>query len=69
MTSFRHGSSVAAFSELYALACGLDPRVTSYSGCDVNGVRYHTYNRDNRLTTQNNGIVVAGEHDNEEVEF
>ena len=35
----------------------------------MNGVRYHPYNRDNRLTTQNNGITMAGEHDNEEVEI
>ena len=35
----------------------------------MNGVRHHTYNRDNWLMTQNNDIVVAGEHDNEEVEF
>ena len=69
MISLHHGSSVASFSKLYSLACGPDPRVASYSGCDVNGVRYHTYNRDNRLTTQNNGIAMAGEHDNEEVEF
>ena len=67
MISLHHGSLVAVFSELYALACGPDPRVTSYLGCDVNGVRYHTYNCDNRLTTQNNGITMVGKHDNEEV--
>ena len=69
MISLHHGSSVAIFSELYALACGPDPQVTSYSSCDVNGVRCHRYNRDNQLTTQNNGIIVVGEHDNEEVEI
>ena len=69
MISLRHERSVAATNELYALACGPDLRVRSYSGCGVNGVRYHTFGRDNRLTTQNNGIVVVGEHDNKEIEF
>lgn len=69
MISLRHKRSIAATNELYALACGPDLRVRSYSGCDVNGVRYHTFDRDNRLTTQNNGIVVVGEHDYKEIEF
>ncbi|KAK9193548.1 hypothetical protein WN944_004245 [Citrus x changshan-huyou] len=67
MISLRHERSVAATNELYALACGPDLRVRSYSSCGVNGVQYHTFNRDNRLTTQNNGIVVVREHDNKEM--
>ncbi|KAL9451247.1 hypothetical protein AB3S75_012909 [Citrus x aurantiifolia] len=43
MISLRHERSIAATNELYALACGPDLRVRSYSGCGVNGVRYHTF--------------------------
>ena len=67
MISLRHERSVAATNELYALACGPDLRVRSYSSCGVNGVQYHTFDCDNRLTTQNNGIVVVREHDNKEM--
>ncbi|XP_022862578.1 uncharacterized protein LOC111382774 [Olea europaea var. sylvestris] len=47
--------------ELYALACGPDYRIKSYSACDVNGVRYRTKSRDAGRVTQNCGIWVEGE--------
>ena len=47
-------------AELYSLA--QDPlwNVSSYSACITNGVRFVTYNRDNRHKTQNSGVSVPG---------
>ncbi|XP_060672435.1 uncharacterized protein LOC132803435 [Ziziphus jujuba] len=39
------------------------------SGCVVNGVRYRTKVRDDRLVTQNCGIWVVGDHDGESCDF
>ncbi|WKA05473.1 hypothetical protein VitviT2T_023437 [Vitis vinifera] len=61
--------SPEATDELYSLACGPDNRVHTYMGCIVNGVRFHTKDRDDRRITQNSGICVSGEHDGEEIDF
>ena len=47
--------------ELYALTCGLDYRIKSYSACDVNGLRYCTKTHNAICVTQNCGIWVEGE--------
>ena len=39
-------------ADLFSLAMGLATDVRSYSGCIVNGVRFHTVERDSRRTTQ-----------------
>ena len=55
--------------ELYSLACGPDARIHTYTGCIVNGVRFHTKDRDDHRITQNSGICVSGGHDGENVNF
>ncbi|XP_042972744.1 uncharacterized protein LOC122304538 [Carya illinoinensis] len=55
--------------DIYALACGPDPWVTSYNGCIMNGVRFHTKERERHRRTQNSGVVVHGEHRGSPVDF
>ncbi|KAK9209344.1 hypothetical protein WN944_001710 [Citrus x changshan-huyou] len=59
----------AGLLEKAGKTCGLDVRVFSYFGCIVNGVRFLVTSRDEHRTTQNNGVMVLGEHDNEEIDF
>ena len=47
----HQASSPEITDELYALACGPEFIVTPYTGCMVNGVRYHTKSRDERRPT------------------
>lgn len=61
--------SEASNGELRALAFGLDNRVCMYTGCMVNGYRFHTKNRERQRKTQNSGIVVRGEHGNNMIDF
>ncbi|GJV46405.1 hypothetical protein Tco_1430941 [Tanacetum coccineum] len=51
---------VSTTSELFALACGPTWTPISINSCVVNGVRYVVHNRDERRTTQNNGICSPG---------
>ncbi|XP_031105391.1 uncharacterized protein LOC116010220 [Ipomoea triloba] len=62
-------SATKATDALYSLACG--PQVCSrkYTACIVNGVRFHTKDRDSRHKTQNSGIVVQGNHGDELIDF
>ncbi|XP_050211545.1 uncharacterized protein LOC126661725 [Mercurialis annua] len=60
---------VAATDHIYALGLGPDIRIARYSGIIVNGVRFHTVERDNFHRTQNNGVSVIGEHKSKEIEF
>ncbi|KAK8488273.1 hypothetical protein V6N11_066212 [Hibiscus sabdariffa] len=46
--------------ELLSLAYGPDKRAQKYTGCIVNGVRFHTKARDEHLTSQNSGVTVEG---------
>jgi hypothetical protein len=55
--------------DLFALACEPDKRVRLYSACIVDGVRYHTIDRERNRKTQNSGIVSEGEHDGELIDF
>ncbi|XP_012827605.1 PREDICTED: uncharacterized protein LOC105948893 isoform X2 [Erythranthe guttata] len=55
--------------ELYALACGPSKIVNKYPGCIVNGVRFHTKERDSHRTTQNSGVMVEGYHNNTVIDF
>jgi hypothetical protein len=48
--------------QLYDLASRLDHQVAIFKGCIVNGVRSHIKDYERTLRTQNNGIVVPGEH-------
>ena len=69
MKVLRVTQSLEATNELYSVACGPDNQVHTYTGCIINGVRFHTKDRDDRHITQNSGIRVSREHDGEEVNF
>lgn len=56
-------NSSEATDELYYLSCGPDLTVRSYSGCNVNGVKFLVKERDSRRTTQNSGVSVPGSDD------
>jgi hypothetical protein len=56
-------------ADLFALACKPDKRVRIYSACVVEGVWYHTLDREKYGKTQNSGIVSKGEHDGEDIDF
>ncbi|RVW49583.1 hypothetical protein CK203_076745 [Vitis vinifera] len=60
MKALRVKQSPEATDELYSLACGPDNRVHTYMGCIVNGVRFHTKDRDDRRITQIVGYVSLG---------
>ena len=46
--------------DLFALGCSPDYRVTRYTACIVNGVRFSTTSRDANKKTQNSGIMLPG---------
>ena len=52
-----------------SLALGPDSRVSRYTGCMVNGYRFHTQSREKDRKTQNSGVVVKGDHGNNTVDF
>ena len=54
---------------LYALSCGPDIRVWVYATFSINGVRYSTVDREKSLRTQNSGVMTAGAHEGQSVEF
>ncbi|KAL3849603.1 hypothetical protein ACJIZ3_011485 [Penstemon smallii] len=58
-----------ASEELLSLANGPDTRVKLYSGCNVNGFRFHTKDRGSNKKTQNSGVVVEGEHHKNIIDF
>ncbi|KAG8379093.1 hypothetical protein BUALT_Bualt07G0052300 [Buddleja alternifolia] len=49
--------------DLLHLAYGPDKRVTHYEGCIVNGLRFHTKQREMNKKTQNSGVVVKVEEE------
>lgn len=55
--------------DLYALACGPDLRVRSYSSCVVNGVRFNTVEREKNRRSQNSGVVSEGTHNKKVIDF
>lgn len=56
------------FDDLYALACEPDLRVQVFSACLVDGVRYHTADRE-KNRTQNCGVMVEGTHNGNNIDF
>ncbi|XP_062114775.1 uncharacterized protein LOC133826204 [Humulus lupulus] len=52
-----------AQEDLYAIAMQPSFLSCTYVGCMVNGVRYHTKSRDERLLTQNYGVHVEAKYD------
>lgn len=60
MTNMLESGLVDATDKLYCLACKPDVRVHTYTGCIVDGVRFHTKELDDHRTTQNSGVYVPG---------
>ena len=69
MKILRHQGSPKATDELYSLASGLDRRVSLCHSCVVNGIRFHTKDRDDQHTTQNSGVLVSGDHYEDMIDF
>ncbi|KAI3917786.1 hypothetical protein MKW92_053921, partial [Papaver armeniacum] len=69
MFDLRSLNSPKATDELYSLALGFELRANSYSACNLNGVWYHTKQREARRTTQNSGLVVDSVFEGKEIEF
>ena len=63
-----HGKKKVS-DDLFALACLPDKRVRVFSACIVDGVRYHTVDREKNRKTQNSGILTEGTHDGDDIEF
>ncbi|KAM6571366.1 hypothetical protein CsatA_015446 [Cannabis sativa] len=57
---FHKSGSLENGKELLALASGSDHLGTYYEGCIVNGVRFMATKRDEKRSTQNSGVFVAG---------
>lgn len=55
--------------DLFALSCGPELRVRTFSACLVKGVRFHTVDREKNRKTQNSGVMTTGSHGNEDIEF
>ncbi|WVZ78323.1 hypothetical protein U9M48_026058 [Paspalum notatum var. saurae] len=55
--------------DLFALSCEPDLRIRVYSACIVDGVRYHTVDREKNRRTQNSGVMAEGTHNGEDIEF
>jgi len=55
--------------DIYALSCGPDKRIETYSSCIANGVRYRTVSREKYRKTQNSGIMTQGTHKDECIDF
>lgn len=69
MQKLRAEESPLATDAIYSLACGPDRDVNSYSGCIVNGIRFHTKDREANLKTQNSGVVVKGDYESQDKDF
>lgn len=69
MIQLRMQNSIEVIDDIYALALGPDPRVMRYTGCIVNGIRFRTEDQERHHNTQCSGLVVKGEHQNEEIDF
>ncbi|XP_028087238.1 uncharacterized protein LOC114287975 [Camellia sinensis] len=58
-----------ATEELWSLANGPNLLVKEYSGCIINGVRFHTKELDNRRKSQNSAVLTKGDYKGEMHEF
>lgn len=56
-------------SEIRILSRGPLHSVNRYSGCMVNGYRFHTQSREKNRKTQNSGVVVQGDHGENVIDF
>ena len=56
-------------SEIRILSRGPLHSVNRYIGCMVNGYRFHTRSREENRKTQNSGVVVQGDHEENIIDF
>ena len=68
MRSLGEAKSPLYNDELFELARG-PLRAETYQGCIVNGVKFVVAQRDDKLTTQNSGVFVPGNHDTDNIDF
>ncbi|KAK8581187.1 hypothetical protein V6N12_071422 [Hibiscus sabdariffa] len=61
--------SLESNNHLYVLGLGPDTLITRYTGIIVNGIRFHSIERGTSRRTQNNGVLVKGVHNSEEIDF
>ncbi|CAN1156667.1 hypothetical protein LINPERHAP2_LOCUS21081, partial [Linum perenne] len=54
---------------LHSLSCGPTPCITKYTGCILNGVRFHTKDLGERRKSQNSGVMVQGNHIQDIIDF
>ena len=54
---------------LYALSCEPDLRVRIFSGCLIDGIRFHTTDRDKNRRTHNSGVMAEGTHVGDPIDF
>ncbi|CAN1338019.1 hypothetical protein LINPERPRIM_LOCUS37866 [Linum perenne] len=54
---------------LHSLSCSPAPCVTKYTGCVINGVRFHTKDHEERRKSQNSGLIVQGNHIHDIINF
>lgn len=69
MNRLRVEESPEATDELWSLANGPNLLVKEYSGCIINGIRFHTKELDDRRTSQNSGVLVRGDHEHQMHDF
>ncbi|XP_071735655.1 uncharacterized protein [Rutidosis leptorrhynchoides] len=55
--------------EIRILSHGPSHSVNQYSGCMVNGYRFHTQSREKNMKTQNSGVIVQGCHKTNIIDF
>ncbi|CAN0918288.1 hypothetical protein LINGRAHAP2_LOCUS30783 [Linum grandiflorum] len=54
---------------LHSLSCAPTLCITIYTGCIINGVRFHTNDRETRRKSQNSGVMVQGNHNEDIINF
>ena len=69
MQLLRQQKSPEATNDLYLLACSLDNRVTQYTSRIVNGIRFHSKEREKYRGTQNSGVVVKVYEGDKEIQY
>lgn len=51
------------------MACGPSKRVVRYTGCIVQGYKFHTMEHKRNQNTQNRGVLVEGSHVSEDIDY
>ena len=69
MQLLRQQKSPEATDDLFSLACGPDNRVTQYTCYIVNGIRFHSKEREKYRRTQNSGVVVKVYEGDKEIQY